>query len=240
MAGLQSRLVGLGRLVVDSVLPPTDDTDIFDTLTFLDDPCCASCGYPFDHQVTGISAFDLQCAACMARRPACATIRAALQYDDASRKLVLAFKHGGHTDRLQTFAAQMHRAGRTALAHADLIIPVPLHRTRLIKRRFNQSALLARAISQRCGVPMDAHSLLRAKRTPSQGGLSAQGRRRNVQGAFRVDNPALIAGKRLVLIDDVMTTGATLNACARSLKRAGAQRVDGVCLARVVKPLPAT
>jgi predicted amidophosphoribosyltransferase len=82
--------------------------------------------------------------------------------------------------------------------------------------------------------------LLRAKRTPSQGGLSAQGRRRNVQGAFRVDNPTLIAGKRIVLIDDVMTTGATLNACAQCLKRAGAQRVDGVCLARVVKPLPAT
>lgn len=238
MAGLQSRLVGLGRLVVDSVLPPTDDTDIFDTLTFLDDPCCASCGYPFDHQVTGIGAFDLQCAACLARRPACATMRAALQYDAASRKLVLAFKHGGHTDRLQTFAAQMHRAGRTALAHADAIIPVPLHRTRLIKRRFNQSALLARALSQRCGVPMDAQCLLRAKRTPSQGGLSAQGRRRNVQGAFQVDNPALIEGKRLVLIDDVMTTGATLNACARTLKRAGAARVDAVCLARVVKPLP--
>lgn len=240
MAGLQSRLVGLGRLVVDSVLPPTDDTDIFATLTFLDDPCCACCGYPFDHQMSGISAFDLQCAACLARRPACATMRSALQYDDVSRTLILSFKHGGHTDRLQTFAAQMHRAGRTALAHADVIIPVPLHRTRLIKRRFNQSALLARALSRRCAVPMDAHRLRRAKRTPSQGGLSAQGRRRNVQGAFTVDNAALIAGKRIVLVDDVMTTGATLNACARTLKRAGAGRVDAVCLARVVKPLPAS
>ncbi|GHB00581.1 phosphoribosyltransferase [Algimonas arctica] len=237
MAWLQSRLVEMGRLVVDTVLPPTDDTDIFDTLTFLDDPCCASCGYPFDHQMSGISAFDLQCARCLARRPAYATARAALQYDAASRKLVLAFKHGGHTDRLHTFAAQMHRAGRTALAHADYIMPVPLHRTRLMKRRFNQSALLARALSTRCGVPMDAHSLLRAKRTPSQGGLSAKGRYRNVQGAFIVQNPEQIIGKRLVLIDDVMTTGATLGACARTLKRAGAARVDAICLARVVKPL---
>lgn len=240
MAGLQSRLAEVGRLVVDIVLPPTDDTDIFDTLTFLDDPCCASCGYPFAHQMTGISAFDLQCASCLARRPAYATARSALQYDDASRKLVLAFKHGGHTDRLQNFAAQMHRAGRTALSHADAIIPVPLHRTRLIKRRYNQSALLARALSKRCGVPMDAHCLLRVKRTPSQGGLSAKGRYRNVRGAFTVQSSEKIKGKRLVLIDDVMTTGATLNACARTLKRAGAARVDAVCLARVVKPLPAS
>lgn len=236
----QSRLQGLGRLVVDTVLPPTDDTDLFATLTFLDEPCCASCGYPFDHQVTGISAFDLACASCLARRPAYATARSALQYDDASRRMILAFKHGGHTDRLHSFAAQMHRAGRTALAHADLLIPVPLHRTRLIKRRFNQSALLARALSKRSDVPMDAHLLLRERKTPSQGGLSAAGRRRNVQGAFTVTQPEQIVGKRLILIDDVMTTGATLESCARTLKRAGAARVDAVCLARVVKPLPAS
>lgn len=229
----------MGRLVVDTVLPPTDDTELFAALTFLDEPCCASCGYPFDHQVAGISAFDLACAACLARRPAYATARSALQYDEASRRMILAFKHGGHTDRLHSFAAQMHRAGRTALAHADLLIPVPLHRTRLIKRRFNQSALLARSLSRRCGVPMDAHALLRDRRTPSQGGLSAAGRRRNVQGAFTVSDPGRVAGRRLVLIDDVMTTGATLEACTRTLKRAGATRIDAVCLARVVKPLPA-
>jgi ComF family protein len=239
VSGLQSRLADVGRLVVDIMLPPTDDTDIFSALTFLDDPCCVSCGYPFDHEITGISAFDLQCASCLARRPAYATARSALQYDDASRKLVLAFKHGGHTDRLHTFVAQMHRAGRTALSHADLIIPVPLHRTRLIKRRYNQSALLAGALSKRCDVPMDPHCLLRPKRTPSQGGLSAKGRHRNVQGAFTVESPDAIKGKRLVLIDDVMTTGATLESCARSLKRAGAARVDAICLARVVKPRPA-
>jgi len=226
----------MGRLVVDSVLPPTDDTDIFAALTFLDDPCCACCGYPFDHQVSGISAFDLLCAACLARRPAYATARSALQYDAASRKLVLAFKHGGHTDRLHSFAAQMHRAGRTALAHADIIIPVPLHRTRLLKRRFNQSALLSGALSKRYGVPMEAHCLLRVRRTPSQGGLSGKGRYRNVQGAFTVAEPELITGKRVVLVDDVMTTGATLESCARTLKRGGAARVDAICLARVVKP----
>ena len=247
MRGWQSRSINTAAFrgaskrglswIVDTVLPPTDDTDIINTLTYLDDPCCASCGYPFDHQMMGISAFDLQCAACLARRPAFATARAAMEYDAASRKLILAFKHGGHTDRLHSFAAQMHRAGRTALAHADIIVPVPLHSTRLIKRRYNQAALLGRALSARCNVPMDADILLRTKRTPSQGGLSAQGRRRNVQGAFVVDVPDKVKGQRLVIVDDVMTTGATLNACARTLKRAGAARVDAVCLARVVKPL---
>ncbi|MEM9599509.1 MAG: ComF family protein [Pseudomonadota bacterium] len=235
----QSRLQNAGRLVANIVLPPTDDTALFTALTFLDEPCCAACGYPFDHQMSGISAFDLLCASCLARRPAYATARAALQYDEASRRMILAFKHGGHTDRLQSFAAQMHRAGRTALAHADALIPVPLHRSRLIKRRFNQSALLARALSRRCDVPMQAHALRRRRKTPTQGGLSAAGRRRNVQGAFHVAQPEQIAGRRLVLIDDVMTTGATLESCTRTLKRAGAVRVDAVCLARVVKPLPA-
>ena len=243
MAGLQSRLrdfvVSGGRLVVDTVLPPTDDTALFRTLTFLDEPCCASCGYPFEHQTVGLAAFDLQCAACLARRPAFATARAALQYDEHSRGLILAFKHGGHTDRLSSFAAQMQRAGRVALANADALVPVPLHRTRRIKRRFNQSVLLANALAKRCGVPVAADALMRAKRTPSQGGLSAVGRRRNVSGAFAVRDPEAVRGKRLVLIDDVMTTGATLNACARVLKRAGAARVDALCLARVVKPLPA-
>lgn len=221
--------------VVNMVLPPTDDASVFADLTFLDDPCCACCGFPFEHEMTGLSAFDLLCAACLARRPVYATARSALRYDDASRPLVLGFKHGGHTDRLKSFAAQMHRAGRVALANADILIPVPLHSTRLIKRRFNQSALLARELSQRCGVPMDAHALLRSRATPTQGGLSAAGRRRNVQSAFKVAAPDKIKDKRIVLIDDVMTTGATLESCTRTLKRAGAARVDAVCLARVVK-----
>ncbi|MGB3456244.1 MAG: phosphoribosyltransferase family protein, partial [Litorimonas sp.] len=115
----------------------------------------------------------------------------------------------------------------------------PLHRLRLARRRFNQSALLAKALSGRCGVPMEAHALLRSRRTPTQGGLSAAGRRRNVQGAFEVAQPDRVMGRRLVLIDDVMTTGATLESCARTLKRAGAVRVDCLCLARVVKARPA-
>jgi ComF family protein len=226
-------------MVVDTILPPTDDTDLLSRLTFIDEPCCAACGYPFAHETVGLAAFDMLCAACLARRPAYATARSALQYDDTSRGLILSFKHGGHTDRLDSFAAQMHRAGRVCLAHADMILPVPLHPTRLMRRRFNQSMLLAKALSKRCNVPMNVDCLRRTRRTPTQGGLSAKGRRRNVQGAFRVENKDRIQGRRLVLIDDVMTTGATLESCARTLKRAGAARVDAICLARVVKPRPA-
>lgn len=228
-------LSGLAR-IGDTLFPPLDDTSLFAELTFLDEPCCATCGYPFSHQVSGLAAYDLTCAACLARRPAFATARSALQYDEASKRMILGFKHGGKTERLSYFAAQMHRAGRDMLSRADYLIPVPLHRFRLAKRRFNQSVLLANAISKRCHVPVEPHGLHRVKSTPSQGGLSAKGRRRNVQGAFTVRHADRMMNKRLVLIDDVMTTGATLESCTRALKKAGAQRVDALCLARVVRP----
>ena len=240
MAGLQSRLAsqvaGWGRILLDTVLPPTDDTHRLADITYLDDPCCACCGYPFAHEMVGLGAFDLHCAACLAKRPAFATARAAMEYDAHSRDMILGFKHGGHTDRLAGFAAQMQRAGRAALAHADVIVPVPLHRSRLIRRRYNQAALLARAVSRRSGVPMDAAALVRTKKTPSQGAMSAAGRRRNVSGAFAVTDADALRDRRVVLVDDVMTTGATLEACTRTLKRAGAARVDALCLARVVRP----
>lgn len=224
------------RALGDALLPPMDNTDLFAALTFLDEPCCACCGYPFAHQVTGLAAFDLTCGACLARRPAYATARSALAYDDASRSMILSFKHGGKTERLSFFAAQMQRAGRRALAEADLLVPVPLHRYRLAKRRFNQSVLLANTLSKRTGISVQPHGLRRMKSTPTQGGLSAKGRRRNVRGAFAVADGSLFKGQRLVLIDDVMTTGSTLESCTRTLKRAGAIRVDALCLARVVKP----
>ena len=228
----------LGRACLDTVLPPTDDTELFTQLTFIDDPCCSACGFPFAHALVGLDEADTQCGSCTARPPAFDTVRSAMRYDEHSRPVVLAFKHGGHTDRLKSFAAQMHRAGRVALRDADVLLPVPLHRSRLVSRRYNQSALLARALSKRTGVPMDASALLRARRTPSQGGLSAVGRRRNVAGAFVVPDRARVEGLRVVIIDDVMTTGATLSSCARVLRKAGAARIDAVCLARVVKPLP--
>lgn len=205
-------------------------------IRFLDAPWCASCGLPFDYPI-GKGAV---CGACAGSPdPACRISRAAFAYDASSRKLVLMLKHAGRTDGLQAFGRWMMRAGTDALEGADALIPIPLHAHRLRKRRFNQSFLLAQALSKCCNLPVEAGLLARTRPTPSQGGLSASQRQRNVAGAFRLQEGAkpFVAGRRFVLVDDVHTTGATLQACARVLKRAGAEDVTAITLARVVKPL---
>jgi ComF family protein len=142
-------------------------------------------------------------------------------------------------DRLElarSMGAWMARAGDELLTEADVLIPVPLHRGRLARRRFNQAALLARSVSDRSGVPLDAFALTRVKPTPPQVGLTRTQRAANMQGAFRVlaETRGHVEGKAVVLIDDVMTSGATINAAARALLRGGARRVDVLVFARVV------
>lgn len=225
------------RFCLDIVLPPIDpfqeDEKKWKDICFLEAPCCAQCGFPFEYDVGE----GVQCAACLVHPPRYSTARSAMVYDDASRPLVLAFKHGGKTDNLSKFAAQLRRVGRHSLADADYIIPVPLHTQRLIKRRYNQSALLARALAKITIVPFHSNLLHRVRATPSQGGQSAAGRKRNVQGAFSVpeNGKAQIKGANIILVDDVMTTGATVEACASILLRSGAKRVDVLCLARVIR-----
>lgn len=222
---------------IDTVLPPMDLFPGLDPqsgwsdVNFLDEPCCRACGFPFEFDIGE----DALCGRCIARRPAYDSARAAFAYNDASRSVVLAFKHGGRTEGLSMFGRQMHRAGRQVLGGADALIPVPLHYSRLTRRRYNQSALLAGAVSKISGTPVDTHSLMRKRATDSQGGLSLSGRRRNVSGAFALSPKADIKGKTIVLIDDVFTTGATLESCARTLRRGGAKTVHGLTLARVVK-----
>lgn len=203
---------------------------------FLDAPWCARCGRPFDYPI-GKGAV---CGACAGQdNPPCRISRAAFVYDEKSRRLVLMLKHAGRTDGVSVFGRWMMRAGADALEGADALIPIPLHAHRLRKRRFNQSFLLARALSHSSGLPVEPHMLARSRPTPSQGGLSAKARRRNVAGAFMVREAAkpFVQGRRFVLVDDVHTTGATLQACARVLKRAGAEDVTAITLARVVKPV---
>jgi ComF family protein len=159
-------------------------------------------------------------------------------YDSASRGPLLAFKHADRTDAAPTFARLMAHAAADLLPDADLIVPVPLHRRRLLARRFNQSALLALALGRETGIDAVPDLLVRTRHTPSQGGLSATARRRNVTGAFAVrkgmaDN---VRGARMLLLDDVYTTGATVGACAAAARRAGAATIDVITLARVVRP----
>jgi len=222
----------------DIVLPPRDpfrDSDESDwaKVSFLDEPCCAQCGFPFEYDMGE----GLQCAGCLARPPRYSSARSAMIYDDASRPFILSFKHGGKTDNLARFAAQLRRAGRGFLPEADYIIPVPLHNKRRVQRRYNQSALLARALAKMTSAEFDPDLLRRVRNTLSQGGQSAKGRRRNVQGAFAVPDDAKLRlkGAHIVIVDDVMTTGATVEACASILLRSGARRVDILCLARVVR-----
>jgi ComF family protein len=193
---------------------------------FIAPPFCARCGLPFPHEAEGL------CAACAAVPPHYDRARAVFRYDAASRDLVTGFKHADRTHAAPAFGAWMRRAGAELLADCDLLVPVPLHWTRLFRRRYNQASLLAYAIG---GPPVDPDLLRRRRRTPSQGRLGRLARARNIAGAFAVRPGAELGGRRIVLVDDVMTTGATVGECARLLRRAGAARVDVLTLARAAR-----
>jgi ComF family protein len=200
-------------------------------MTFLGEPCCACCGLPFEFAPGGAAL----CGACARFHPIFERARAAMRYDEDSRRLILAFKHGDRLHLAPAFGGWMRRAGAEMLADADLLVPVPLHWTRLFARRCNQAAVLAHAIHAAGGPPVGADWLVRRRRTPSQGKRNAAARERNVKSAFAVKPGRSVKGRKIVLIDDVFTTGATVGECARVLRRAGAARVDVLTLARTVR-----
>lgn len=176
------------------------------------------------------------CAGCAAEPPPFDRGRAALRYDANSSRLILGFKRGGRLDGVDLFARWMAQAGEELLAETDLIVPVPLHRWRLLRRGFNQSAVLAQRLARLVQRPWAPAVLQRRRATASQQGLSAAARQQNVTArAFHVARPDRVADARVLLVDDVQTTGATLAACAAVLRRAGARRVDVLTLARVVR-----
>ena len=239
-----NRLLRMGRAVIDGVLPPrclgcgeiVDEPDslcgrCWARITFFAQPWCVLCGAPFAHPMDE----DALCADCARQRWTWDQARAVLRYDRNSRHLVLGLKHGDRTHVAGAFGRWMHRAGTDVLAGADLLVPVPLHWTRLFQRRYNQAALLAQAIRAAGGPQVAADWLVRRRRTPSQGHLGAAARERNVRGAFAVRRSRDLAGKRVVIVDDVMTTGATVEECARVLKRAGAAFVGVLTLARALR-----
>jgi ComF family protein len=204
------------------------------SLTFLGPPQCRLCGYPLPHALPEAPL----CGECAREAPAYDRARAALRYDDGARRLILAFKHADRTDIAPAFGVWLARAGAELLAEAELIAPVPLHRFRLLKRGYNQAAILAQALAKATALPLIPDLLQRQRATASQQGLSGRARLENVTpAAFRVHpwQRGRVEGRAVMLIDDVLTTGATVGACARVLRRAGASRVDVLTLARVVR-----
>jgi ComF family protein len=201
-------------------------------LSLIAPPYCERLGIPFAYD-PGPGVLSMQA---IADPPAYYRARAAVRYDEIARVLVHSLKYGDRLDLAPAMGRWMARAGRELLNDADALVPVPLHWRRLWARRFNQSALLAKAISEVSGAAVAETALKRVKATAQQVGLSQAERALNVQGAFRVptERKADVAGRRLVLIDDVLTSGATSDACARALLRAGARSVDVVVCARVV------
>ena len=202
-------------------------------MTFITAPVCAGCGAPFEID----RGPDARCGACLETPPRFAAARAALAYDGPAKTVLLGFKHGDRQHLAAVMAPQMVRAGADWLSPDTVLVPVPLHRRRLWKRGFNQAALLARAIARRSGAAMAVDALVRAKPTRSSQGMGRRARVANVRGAFKVARPEAIAGREVVLVDDVLTTGATVEACTRILLRAGAKRVRVLTWARVVRDL---
>ncbi|MCE9520987.1 MAG: ComF family protein, partial [Alphaproteobacteria bacterium] len=238
-----------GRAVLDLVLPPlclkcrepvaapqSVCAACWKELRFLGPPQCAQCGLPFPHALGA----GVKCAICIARPPVFELARSAVAYDDASRDLILSFKHADRLEAVPLFARWIATAGQEALVGADMLVPVPLHWRRLASRRYNQAAVLALALGKLTALPVETGLLTRVRATPSQGEMpSARARAKNVVRTFAVAEKAKprLAGRKVVLVDDVLTTGATLNACAKVLGKSGAAAVSFITLARVVRPL---
>ncbi|MFP4097556.1 MAG: ComF family protein [Alphaproteobacteria bacterium] len=241
--------------VVDMVLPPRcpltgDRVDYqgalsakaWQGLSFITAPYCKCCGVPFSfdrqqkEQQQETREYGL-CMHCLEENPPYVSARAPFTYDDISRALILGFKHGDKTHLVRSFSPWLQRAGREFLACADILIPVPLHTSRLRQRRYNQAAILAHGLTKLTGLPTLPDALVRVRATPSQGHLKKDEREKNVRKAFRVKekNRCIISNKALVLIDDVYTTGATVNECTKELLKAGAKCVYVLTLARVAK-----
>jgi len=222
---LPPRCASCGIIVVEthSFCP-----DCWKAVEFLGNNGCLVCGLPLEATESDT------CGACLARPPRIALIRAAVAYGEVPRGLAIRLKYGRKVAIARTMARYM--APLVSPNHEALLVPVPLHRVRLWQRGFNQSALVAKELSRRLGIASNPMALRRVKRTPPLKGMSPLKRRKTVAGAFKVPDKSAVAGKTIILVDDVLTTGSTAEACARTLTRAGAARVELISWARVVRP----
>jgi ComF family protein len=232
------------RIIIDFALPPRCTgcgvivpeehsfcLGCWSQLVFLGEPCCTRCGLPFEHDGSG----EAECGACLADPLRFDRVRAAVAYGDIPRKVALKLKYGGRPGVAETMARLIER--HLPRGCDAIVAPVPLHRWRIWKRGYNQAGLIASALARRSGMPPMLDLLERKKATPYLRGMGPRERRLAVRGAFAVAEKrrAALAGRSVILVDDVFTSGATANACAAALKRAGAGEVSLLCWARVVR-----
>lgn len=256
-AGLQRLTSGARQVtarLLDALLPPrclaceaevaeqgTMCAACFMALSPVTAPFCERCGVPFTHdgQAPARSGEGGPiCAGCDAGGPVFRTARAAFRYGPGAKRLILPFKYGDRTDLARPLARQMARAGAELLGRAELIVPVPAHWRRLVGRRYDQAAMLARALGAIAGRPVVPDMLSRSRATPPLGDKRAVERAIVVSGAFTVSRrgAARLTGQQVLLVDDVMTSGSTVNACAAALLAGGAAAVDVLAVARVADP----
>ncbi len=247
LAALPDRALSLAGQVLEIVLPAQCSicrarimdhhalcSECWSQLDFITAPCCERSGVPLAYD-TGAGTIS---PAALNRPPAWDRARAAVVFDDHSRQLVHALKYRDRQDAALVMTQMMRHAGRELISGCDWIVPVPLYRWRLWSRRFNQSALLAQRVAEDATAQYRPDVLVRHRATQAQVGLDHSARRRNVRGAFQVDTTRAIdiSGRRILLIDDVITTGATANACVKTLRKAGASQVNVLSFALVLNP----
>ena len=247
--GAAGRFRQAGQLALDLLLPPrcaACDNPVgvqgqlcsacFGRTNFVTVPLCARCGVPFSSAEQGDA--DGVCPTCHERPPLFRHARAALRYDEQARRLILPLKHGDRIELAHILAPMMTRAGAALLAAADVLVPVPLHRRRLFERKYNQAALLAHAVGRLAGRPVLSDALIRTRSTAPLDEKSPEERAREVAGSFETRRRRVgqIVGRAVLLVDDVMTSGATANACSVALLEAGASTVDVLVAARVPDP----
>ncbi len=240
--------LGVGRAALDLALPghcPACDeiasepgqlcAACFRKAVFITDPCCDRCGTAFASE--GFVGLSLCCPRCDAEPPPWRRARAAFTYDELSRRLILPLKYADRTENARVLGRHMARAGKTLLAEADLLVPVPLHKRRLFTRRYNQATLLARNVGRLVKTAVSVDALVRTRATATLVGHSPSERAATVAGAIalRPSRRESIVGRRIVLIDDVLTTGATAGVCARVLLESGAASVDVLAAARTTR-----